>query len=227
MSGMNVSEPQSVAGSGQTISWFGRSSSVCHWQWCYMKCFWGHPKFCYSEPPSLVWLSRSSMNHILMSSYPVTGLGLAWQASRVERQVLFWIAQRNERQLLLNHPKDLSSCWTSKLQAIESDSMGGGERIGFLWLCVRAVWQCQKLVNFREGNLRPKKKKKNQNQTNPLNADLFPLSWVIHDSPACWYLLKSLCRVSICDFQKSILAFHFMSISTKFMDFTSIIWGQR
>lgn len=178
------------------------------------KYFWGWPKLCSWELPSPFWSYRRTMKQLLLPSYPLVGLG--WVIRLAELRGTHCSRCLS---LLLRHPKALSACCTSKLKAIEIDPVGGSEGIGFLWLCVLAVCKCQKLINFRKRNWRQK-----ENLT--LNADLFPLSWAMHDSPTHWHVLESLCHVSICDFQKPILVFLFMRASTESMELTGIVQGK-
>lgn len=221
MNGTNVSEPKSVPGSGQTLSCFGRSKSMCSWLCCYMEIFLG-----------LLWvlLFRTSLSilafwkhneQLVLPPHPAVGLGFGCEASSVERHIFPNCSWNAHRPVCLLYHK-AANHWL-------------GSRGGW-WVCrfpLTLYPSCVKMSEtdkFCKKELETEKnKQKNNNTQNNLECWFPhpPLSCAIHDSPTERCLLESLCQGSICDFQKSILAFYLRSTSTRFMGSTSIIRGQR
>lgn len=148
MNGTDVSEPKSVPGSGRTLSCPGRSKTMCIWLWCYMEIFLG-----------LLWvlLFRTSLSilafwkhneQLVLPPHPL------WVWASVVRPA---VLRGTSSPTALEMPTGLSACCTAKLQIIDWDPVEGSECVGFLWLCIPAVWKCQKLINFVKRNWRQKK----------------------------------------------------------------------
>lgn len=130
----------------------GRSNSMCSWQWCYMKCFWDALSFC-SEPPSLVWLSRSSMNHFPDIFLPCDGSGVGLIDSRVEAGTLLKCPKESEA-IALELSK--GSVFLLNLKAAIHwirFYRGSGECMGLLWLCVKCCVTVSESGKFLEGEL--------------------------------------------------------------------------